>query len=117
MAATARCSSLAICALCVAQQRDSSVDDATAAMVTATAARKALMSATPTKPTVTCHFFSATGLLAAVDVDNLVLVDKLEDVWRVHEDADGADGGDQEEDPQLGAVHHHRHKFPVFSYL
>jgi hypothetical protein len=38
-------------------------------------------------------------------------------VWRVHEDADGADGGDQEEDPQLGAVHHHRHKFPVFSYL
>ena len=55
--------------------------------------------------------------LAPIDVDNLVLVDKLEDVGRVHEDPHGADGSDQEEYPELGPVHHHCHKFPVFSYL
>jgi hypothetical protein len=55
--------------------------------------------------------------LSPIDIDDLVLVDKLKDVGRVHEDADGADGGDQEEYPELGTVHHHCHKLPVFSYL
>ena len=55
--------------------------------------------------------------LSPVDVDDAVLIDKLEDVGSVHEDADGADGGDQEEKPQLGTVHHHRHVFPVLADL
>ena len=55
--------------------------------------------------------------LSPVDVDDAVLIDKLEDVGSVHEDADGADGGDQEEKPKLGSVHHHRHVFPVLADL
>ena len=35
----------------------------------------------------------------------------------VHEDADGADGGDEEEEPQLGSVDHHGHVLPVLSDL
>ena len=36
---------------------------------------------------------------------------------RVHEDADGADGGDEEEKPQLGSVDHHGHVLPILSDL
>ena len=56
-------------------------------------------------------------LLAPVDVYDFVLVDELEYVGRVHEDAHGPDGGDEEEDPELGPVHHHRDKLPVLSDL
>ncbi len=80
-----------------------------------------LLSAAPrttTKTTATCRFCRANARsLAPIDIDDLVLVDKLKDVGRVHEDADGTDGGDQEEYPELGTVHHHCHKLPVFSYL
>ena len=55
--------------------------------------------------------------LSPVDVDDAVLIDKLEDVGSVHEDADGADGGDQEEKPQLGSVDHHGHVLPILSDL
>ena len=55
--------------------------------------------------------------LSPVDVDDAVLIDKLEDVGSVHEDADSADGGDEEEKPQLGAVDHHRHVLPVLADL
>ena len=53
-------------------------------------------------------------IVADKDVD---LVDVFEDVWRVHEDADGADGGDDEEDVELKPIDNHRHKFPVFANL
>ena len=56
-------------------------------------------------------------LFSAVDVDDLVLVDVLKDVRCVHQDADGADRGDDEEDVQLQPVHHHRHKLPIFTNL
>ena len=55
--------------------------------------------------------------LSPVDVDDPVLVDKLKDVGGVHEDADGADGGDEEEKPQLGSVDHHGHVLPILSDL
>ena len=59
----------------------------------------------------------AKSSLAPIDIDDLVLVNKLEDVWSVHEDAHSAYSRNQKEYPELGSVHHHRHKFPVFSYL
>ena len=59
----------------------------------------------------------STFSLSPVDVDDSVLVDKLKDVGGVHEDPDGADGGDEEEEPQLGSVDHHGHVLPVLSDL
>ena len=58
-----------------------------------------------------------TILFSSVDVDDLVLVDVLEDVRRVHEDADGADGGNDEEDVQLKSVDNHGNELPVFANL
>ena len=63
------------------------------------------------------YHWSYPRLLAAVNVYDLVLVHELEYVGGVHQDADGPDGRHQEEDPQLGSVHHHRHELPVFSDL
>ena len=63
------------------------------------------------------YHWSCPRLLAAVNVYDLVLVHELEYVGGVHQDADGPDGRHQEEDPQLGSVHHHRHELPVFSDL
>ena len=60
---------------------------------------------------------ATTLLLSPEDVDDLVLVDVLEDVGRVHEDADGADRRDDEEEPQLEPIHHHRDELPVFPDL
>ena len=59
----------------------------------------------------------STFSLSPVDVDDSVLVDKLENVGGVHEDADSADGGDEEEKPQLCSVHHHCNVLPVLSDL
>ncbi len=70
-----------------------------------------------TSPSVPAGHRSAEPLFPAVDVDDLVLVYVFEDVRGVHEDADGADGGDDEEDVQLQPVDHHRHKLPVLAYL
>ena len=61
-----------------------------------------------------CLFFC---LFSTVDVDDLVLVDVLEDVGRVHEDANGADGRYDEEHVQLKPIYHHGHKLPVLSDL
>ena len=55
--------------------------------------------------------------LPAIHLHHFVLVDVLEDVRRVHEDADGADGGDDEEDVQLKSVDHHGNELPVFANL
>ena len=57
------------------------------------------------------------ALPTLVDVDDAVLVDILEDVRRVHENADGAGGGDGEEEVQLQTVDHHRHVLPVLADL
>ena len=59
----------------------------------------------------------STFSLSPVDVDDSVLVDKLKDVGGVHEDADGADGGDEEEEPQLSSIDDHGHVLPVLSDL
>ncbi len=60
---------------------------------------------------------SFLSLFSSVNVDDLVLVDVLEDVRRVHEDAHGAHGGHDEEHVQLQAVHHHCNELPVFADL
>ena len=56
-------------------------------------------------------------LFSSIDVDNFVLIDVLEYVGRVHEDADGSDGGDDEEDVQLKSINNHRDKLPVLTNL
>ena len=69
------------------------------------------------RPVLFLEHMASLPLLAPVDVYDFVLVDELEYVGRVHEDAHGPDGGDEEEDPELGPVHHHRNKLPVLSDL
>ena len=59
----------------------------------------------------------AWSLFAAVNVDDFVLVDVLEDVGGVHQDPNGAHGCHDEEHVELQAIYHHGHKLPVFSYL
>ena len=56
-------------------------------------------------------------LFAPVDIDDPILVHELKDVGGVHEDAHGADCGDEEEEPQLGPVHDHGHVLPVLPDL
>ena len=64
------------------------------------------------------HLKSLTSdLFAAVDVDNLVLINELKNMRSVHEDANSSYRGDQEEDPELGPVDNHRHELPIFSDL
>ena len=53
----------------------------------------------------------------SVHLDDLVLIDVLEDVWRIDENADGAGCRDGEEHVQLQAINHHSHVFPIFTNL
>ena len=62
-------------------------------------------------------FFVSLILFSSININDFVLIDKLEYVGRVHEDADGADGCNEEEEPELGPVHNHGHKLPVFPNL
>ena len=65
-----------------------------------------------------CSTNSPSSLLfAPVDVDDLVLIHVLEYMGGVHEDADRAHCGHDEEHVELQSIHHHGHKLPVFSYL
>jgi len=50
-------------------------------------------------------------------LDDFVLVDEVEDVRRVDEDADRAGDDDRQEDVQLEAVDHRRHVHPVVEHL
>lgn len=56
-------------------------------------------------------------LLSAVDFDDAVLVDVLENMRRIHQDADRAGGGHDEEDVQLQSIDDHRHVLPVLASL
>ena len=56
-------------------------------------------------------------LFSSVNVDNFVLINKLKDVRGVHQDPNCSYRGDQEEYPELSAVHNHRHELPIFSDL
>ena len=69
------------------------------------------------KPQSDEGLFSTATLFAFIGLYDLVLVDVLEYVWRVHEDADGAGRGDREEDEQLQPVDHHGNVLPVLAHL
>lgn len=56
-------------------------------------------------------------LLSAVHLDDPVLVDVLEDVRRIHQDANGAGQRHDEEDDQLQSIDHHGHVLPVLAGL
>ena len=62
-------------------------------------------------------FNTVISLFAAVDVDDFVLIDILENVGRVHKYADGAYCCHDKEHVELQAIYYHGHKLPVFSYL
>lgn len=57
------------------------------------------------------------GLFPAIDLYDTILVHILENVRRVHENSDGAGGGDYKEDVKLQSIDHHRDVLPVFSRL
>lgn len=63
------------------------------------------------------NFVILASSLPSISIDNVVLIDVLKYVRGVHEDADGAGGGDGEEDVELEAVDHHGHVLPVLADL
>lgn len=58
-----------------------------------------------------------TSLFASVQLDNFVLVHRLENVGSVAKDTKCPTGRYQEKYPQLQSINHHRHIFPVFPNL
>lgn len=56
-------------------------------------------------------------LFSSIYFYDAILVDVLEDVWSVHEDADRACSRHDEEDVQLQPVDHHRYVLPIFTCL
>lgn len=57
------------------------------------------------------------GLFSAIYFYDAILVHVLEDVRRVHENADGARGRHYEEDVKLESIDHHCHVFPILPCL
>lgn len=56
-------------------------------------------------------------LFSSVNVNNFVLIDELENMWRVHQNSNCSYRRHQEENPQLGSVYNHGHELPIFSDL
>lgn len=56
-------------------------------------------------------------LLSAVDLDDAILVDILENMRSIHQDANGSSGGDDKKDVQLKPIDDHGHVLPVFASL
>lgn len=52
-----------------------------------------------------------------MDLNNSVLIDILEYVWRIEEDGERPGGCDEEKYVQLQPVDDHRHILPVFADL
>lgn len=58
-----------------------------------------------------------TNLFAAIDFNNFILIDVFENVRRIHENANGAGCGNNEEYIKLQAIDDHRDIFPIFASL
>lgn len=56
-------------------------------------------------------------LLAAIDLDDAILVDILEDMWRIHQNANRAGRGHNKENVQLQAINDHGHVLPILASL
>ena len=60
---------------------------------------------------------NSNHLFAAIDFDDPVLIDVFENVGSIHEDANGAGCGHDEEDVELQSVNDHGHVFPILAGL
>lgn len=56
-------------------------------------------------------------LFATVNFNNFILIDVFEDVRRIHENANGAGGGNNEKYIKLQTIDDHCHVFPIFTSL
>lgn len=63
------------------------------------------------------NFVILASSLPSISFDNVVLIDVLKYMRGVHQDADGAGGGDGEENVELQAIDDHGHVLPVFADL
>lgn len=59
----------------------------------------------------------ARNLLATINFNNFILIDVFEDVRCVHQDANSAGSGDNEEDVELESIDNHCNVFPIFASL